>query len=191
MAAKTGYWRITTKAIAGAVNFVLYDHLPNGTARTNLDVKVQIPGKAAYLDLTEADLGSYDAANPHSFTLDIAPGDVADETAASFRDGIYKFKIVYEIGADTYTFEEYFLHIPVIDKCISDKLDTYLKSMCNLCKEQKQLQTLQELVTIRQGVLLDIGLATPPDARVTSANEKITLLDNICKGNGCTCVCGC
>jgi hypothetical protein len=191
MAAKTGYWRITTKAIAGAVNFVLYDHLPNGTARTNLDVKVQIPGKTAYLDLTEADLGSYDAANPHSFTLDIAPGDVADETAASFRDGIYKFKIVYEIGADTYTFEEYFLHIPVIDKCISDKLDTYLKSMCNLCKEQKQLQTLQELVTIRQGVLLDIGLATPPDARVTSANEKITLLDNICKGNGCTCVCGC
>jgi hypothetical protein len=189
MAAKTGYWRITTKAIAGAVNFVLYDHLPNGTARTNLDVKVQIPGKTAYLDLTEADLGSYDAANPHSFTLDIAPGDVADETAASFRDGIYKFKIVYEIGADTYTFEEYFLHIPVIDKCISDKLDTYLKSMCNLCKEQKQLQTLQELVTIRQGVLLDIGLATPPDARVTSANEKITLLDNICKGNGCTCVC--
>ena len=191
MAAKTGYWRITTKAIAGAVNFVLYDHLPNGTARTNLDVKVQIPGKTAYLDLTEADLGSYDAANPHSFTLDIAPGDVADETAASFRDGIYKFKIVYEIGAATYTFEEYFLHIPVIDKCISDKLDTYLKSMCNLCKEQKQLQTLQELVTIRQGVLLDIGLATPPDARVTSANEKITLLDNICKGNGCTCVCGC
>lgn len=191
MAAKTGYWRITTKSIAGAVNFVLYDHLPNETARTGLDVRIKIPGKTAYEFLTEADLGSYDAANPHSFTLDIAPGDVSDETGTSFRDGVYQFYIRYTIGSDTYTFEEYFLHIPVIDKCISDKLDTYLKSMCDLCKEKKQLQTLQELVVIRQGVLLDLGLATPPDARVTSAKEKVTLLDNICKGSSCTCVCGC
>lgn len=191
MATKTGYWRITTKTLAGAVNFVLYDHLPNGTARTELDVKIQIPGATAYEDLTEADLGSYDVDNPHSYTLNIAPGDVAAETATSFRDGIYRFKITYVIGADTYVFEEYFLHIPVIDKCISDKLETYLKSMCDLCKEKKQLQTLQELVTIRQGVLLDLGLASPSDARVTSANEKITLLTNICKGTGCTCVCGC
>ncbi len=191
MAAKTGYWRITTELKAGAVNFVLYDHLPNGEERTSLDVKIQIPGEDVYESLTESDLGSYDVDNPHSFTLDIAPGDVSDETGTSFRDGIYRFKIVYSIGSDQYTFEEYFLHIPVIDKCISDKLETYLKSMCNLCKEKKQLQTLQELVTIRQGVLLDLGLASPSDARVTSANEKITLLTNICKGTGCTCVCGC
>lgn len=191
MATKTGYWRITTKQIAGAVNFVLYDHLPNGSERTSLDVKILVPGETVYEALTESGLGSYDAANPHSFTLDIAPEDVAAETATSFRDGIYRFRITYVIGADTYVFEEYFLHIPVIDACISEKLATYLKSMCDLCKEKKQLQTLQELVTIRQGVLLDLGLASPSDARITSANEKVTLLTNICEGTGCTCVCGC
>lgn len=191
MAAKTGYWRVVHQAINGVMNFRLYDHLPSETTRTSMNVYIQIPGQDDYETLTLADLGSYDTTNPHSFTIDIAPGDVSDETGTSFRDGIYRFKVVYSFGGDTYTYEEYYLFIPVIDKCISDKLETYLKSSCDLCKEKKQLQTLQELVVIRQGVVLDLGLKNPPDARVTSANEKITLLSNICKGNSCTCVCGC
>ena len=191
MAAKTGYWRISTKLVSGVTVFALYDHLPSETTRGTMSVKIQIPGADEYETLTLADLGDYDTANPHSFTLDIAPGDVSDETGTSFRDGIYRFEIVYSFNGDTYTFSEYYLHIPVIDKCISDKLETYLKSMCNLCKEKDQLQTLQELVVIRQGVLLDIGLPVSVDTRITSANEKIALLENICKGNGCTCVCGC
>ena len=188
MAAKTGYWRITTKSINGVTNFRLFDHLPDESTRNALDVRIQVPGATELLQLTEADLGQYEAANPGSYSLDIAPEDVSDVSGTSFPDGVYRFKIVFQISTDTYTYDEYYLHIPEIDKCITDKLNTYLKSMCNLCKETDQLRTLQELVVIRQGIMLDLN---PAIERITSAKEKVTLLQNICEGNGCTCVCGC
>ena len=180
----TGYWRIVPTFIP--TRFELFDHTPIETDRTSVAVQILIPGATAYETLTVSDLGSYDLANPHSFPLTIDPADVAAETGSSFRDGLYRFKITFVIGSDTYTFEEYFLFIPESDRCIRTKLDTYLKSVCNLCKETKQLNTLQELVVLRQGTLIDVD-----HNEITAAKEKIVLMQNICNGTGCTCACGC
>ena len=85
-----------------------------------------------------------------------------------------------------YNFDERILHIPKIDEGISTKLDAYLKGICDKCKNGNLLDTLQELVSIRQGAQLDLNAS-----RFTAAAKKVTLMSNIVAGTGCDCLCGC
>ena len=171
-------------------NFELLDHLPNGTARTvdSLVVKITIPG--ATTEETLASLigasGDYQLANPWSYPLKIEPADVVAETGSTFRDGVYRLNVTYAISAVDYNFDERILHIPKIDEGISTKLDAYLKGICDKCKNGNLLDTLQELVSIRQGAQLDLNAS-----RFTAAAKKVTLMSNIVAGTGCDCLCGC
>lgn len=109
-------------------NFELFDHLPNATTRTSLVVKVTIPG-ATEETLAAGIIGSvgdYLLDNPWSNPLKIEPADVTAETGSTFRDGVYRFNVSYDIGGTVYEFDERILYIPVIDAAISTKLDTYL-----------------------------------------------------------------
>lgn len=183
----TGYWRI--KTVDG--NFHLFDHLPNSTARANLTVRILCVGKYTQEVLLQdsanaGTLGTYSLTNPWSYPLIVEPADVTSETGSTFRDGVYRLDVEYDISAVDYTFSEYFLHIPVIDACIASKLADYIASSCTKCKEQKQLVTLQELVVLRQGAQLDIN-----EGRYTEAANKVTYMSNICTGTGCSCICGC
>ena len=191
----TGYWRIKTNGN----NFELYDHLPSAGARSLLVVKITVPGIAEeelYPDvptftadqsgLDAANIGAYSLVNPWSYPLIVEPADVAAETGSTFRDGVYRIRVDYTVGAVVYNFDEHFLHLPVADACISKKLDAYLASSCDKCKNKIQLNTLQELVAIRQGAQLDVNAG-----RITEAGLKTTLLCNICAGASCTCICGC
>jgi len=182
----TGYWRIKQSGN----NFELFDHLPNASARTNLTVKITVPGKDEETLLDDAansgSLGTYSFSNPWSFPLIVEPADVAAETGSTFRDGVYRIRVDFDISSTNYAFDERFLYIPVIDKCISDKLEAYLKSSCDKCKETQQLNTLQELVVLRQGAQLDIN-----EGRYTEAANKVTYMSNICTGSSCACICGC
>jgi hypothetical protein len=180
----TGYWRL--KAVSG--NFQLFDHLPNATTRTSLVVKVTIPG--ATTEETLADIiggaGDYTLNNPWSNPVKIEPADVTAETGSTFRDGIYRFNISFVIGSDTYVFDERILYIPSIDAAISTKLDTYLAGVCDKCANGGLLDTLQELVSLRQGAQLDLNAG-----RNTAAARKVTLMSNISTGALCNCICGC
>tara|TARA_R100001510_G_C7654366_1_gene213016 strand:+ start:213 stop:767 length:555 start_codon:yes stop_codon:yes gene_type:complete len=182
----TGYWRI--KQVGN--NFELFDHLPNASARTNLTVKITVPGteEATLLDdaANAGSLGTYSFTNPWSFPLTVEPADVSTETGSTFRDGVYRIRVDFDISATNYAFDEHFLYIPVVDKCISDKLDAYLKSSCDKCADTEKLQTLQELVVLRQGAQLDIN-----EGRYTEAANKVTYMSNICTGSSCACICGC
>jgi len=180
----TGYWKINV--VNG--NFELQDFTPVGTARTNLVVKLTIPGATEEETLTglTGSTGDYDVANPHSFPLKIEPADVTAETGSTFRDGVYRFNVSFDITSTTYTFDERFLYIPKVDAAISTKLDAYLKDLCNKCSSADKLRTLQELVVLRQGAQLDINAD-----RFTAAAEKATLMTNISTGASCDCICGC
>jgi hypothetical protein len=74
----------------------------------------------------------------------------------------------------------------MIDACINTKLDSYLESTCSKCGNMDLFKTLTELVILRQGALLDIK-----NGRITKAAQKVVLMDNICTGTGCNCICGC
>lgn len=170
-------------------NFQLFDHLPNATTRTSLVVKVTIPGATTEETLADAIIGSagdYALDNPWSNPLKIEPADVTAETGSTFRDGIYRFNISFVIGSVTYAFDERILHIPVIDAAISTKLDTYLAGVCDKCANGGLLDTLQELVSLRQGAQLDLNAG-----RNTAAVKKVTLMSNISTGASCNCICGC
>lgn len=194
-----GYWRI--KADGGVIS--LQDHTPNGTAREDLVVKINTPGRhtaaeeETLIDTADDEVTdeqeylndngwSYYLSQPWSFPISINPGDVGSITTTTFPDGVYRLQVDYNIGADAYEFDEYFLITAKIDECISTKLETYLASSCHKCKSTQQLQTLQELVSLRQGAQLDINRN-----RITAAEEKLTLMSNICTGSGCSCICGC
>lgn len=180
----TGYWRL--KAVSG--NFQLFDHLPNATTRTSLVVKVTIPG-ATEETLAAGIIGSvgdYLLDNPWSNPLKIEPADVTAETGSTFRDGVYRFNVSYDIGGTVYEFDERILYIPVIDAAISTKLDTYLAGVCDKCANGGLLDTLQELVSLRQGAQLDLNAG-----RNTAAAKKVTLMSNISTGASCNCICGC
>lgn len=199
----TGYWRIK---VDGGV-FQLLDHTPSSTTRGDLAVKINTPGKHAAADTEtlvdtsdqsstadeQTDLnGAFAATNdylldqPWSRPITIAPGDVDLITTTTYPDGVYRFRVDFNLSSTAYAFDEYLLHVPAIDKCINEKLDTYLASTCDKCKETKQLNTLQELVVLRQGAQLDINAN-----RITAAEKKVTLMSNICTGSSCTCICGC
>ena len=180
----TGYWKVNF--VLG--RFHLQDFTPVGTARTNLSVKITIPGALEEETLTglTGSTGDYDLSNPHSFPLKIEPVDVTAETGSLFRDGVYRFNVSFDIGSTTYTFDERILHIPVIDTAISMKLDAYLRDLCNKCSNADKLRTLQELVVLRQGAQLDINAE-----RFAAAAEKVTLMSNISTGASCDCICGC
>ena len=183
----TGYWRL--KTVDG--NFHLFDHLPNSNARTNLTVRIQCYGQynqeVLLQDASDSgSLGDYSLINPWSYPLIVEPADVTAETGSTFRDGLYKLSVEFDIDSTTYAFFEYYLHIPEIDACIAKKLDDYIASSCTKCKEKKQLVTLQELVVLRQGAQLDIN-----EGRYTEAANKVTYMSNICTGTGCSCICGC
>jgi hypothetical protein len=188
----TGYWRIRTGKEG---NFELFDHLPIESARSSFTVKITIPGATTaevLLDgadqaaLNAKNIGTYALAAPATGTLLVEPGDVTAETGSTFRDGVYRFEISYAAGGTTYSFDERILFVPVIDTCISTKLDAYLAAMCDKCTTHDKLKTLQELVSIRQGAQLDINAA-----RYSAADKKVTLMSNICTGASCDCVCGC
>lgn len=196
----TGYWRI--KFEGGVVK--LFDHTPIETAREDLVIKINTPsrhtteGEEVLIDTSSFDTAleeqqalqdagyTYYLAQPWSYSFDIEAGDVPSITTSSFPDGVYRIQVDFNIGDDAYTFDEYFLITAALDDCISTKLETYLASSCNKCKSTKQLQTLQELVSLRQGAQLDINRN-----RITAAEEKMTLMSNICTGSSCTCICGC
>ena len=190
----TGYWRIKTNGN----NFELYDHLPLQRTRSSLTVKITVPGLTEEALLTAADqsaltakgIGLYTLAIPSRDPLIVEPGDVTAETGSTFRDGVYKFYVSFTAtvsgSATSHVFEEHVLYTPVIDAAISTKLDAYLASSCDKCKNTKQLNTLQELVSLRQGTQLDINAG-----RITEAGLKVTLMSNISTGASCTCVCGC
>lgn len=196
----SGYWRIL---LEGGV-FQLLDHTPSSTTRGDLVVKINTPGRHTTLQaetlvdttpgadsnaeqtiITDAGYG-YLLDNPSSVSFDIEAGDVPSVTTSTFPDGVYRFQVDFDLSGTDYEFDEYLLHVPAIDKCISDKLTTYLASTCDKCKETKQLNTLQELVVLRQGAQLDINAN-----RITAAEKKVTLMSNICTGSSCTCICGC
>jgi hypothetical protein len=196
----TGYWRVK---VDGGV-FQLQDHTPSSTTRGDLVVKINTPGRHTTLQaetlvdttsgadataeqniLTDAGY-TYLLANPFSASFDIEAGDVPSVTTTTFPDGVYRFQADFDLSGTDYEFDEYLLHVPAIDKCISDKLTTYLASTCDKCKQTKQLNTLQELVVLRQGAQLDINAN-----RITAAEKKVTLMSNICTGSSCTCICGC
>jgi hypothetical protein len=180
----TGYWKVNV--VNG--NFELQDFTPISSTRVSLVVKLTIPGASAEETLSgiTGSTGDYDPANPHSFPLKIEPADVTAETGSTFRDGVYRFNVTFQISGVTYTFDQRILHLPVIDAAISTKLDAYLKDLCDKCNNTEKLRTLQELVVLRQGAQLDINAA-----RYTAAAEKVTLMSNISTGASCTCICGC
>jgi len=196
----TGYWRI--KVVGGV--FQLQDHTPNATAREDLLLKVNTPNRhtvpeeetlldtstgvdAAAEQLIVSNAGyNYVLAQPWGNPLEITPSKVPSITTSTFPDGLYRFQVDYSFGGTTYSFDEYTLYLATIDTCISTKLDTYLASSCDKCKETQQLQTLQELVSLRTGAQLDVNAA-----RYTAAERKVTLMSNICTGSSCTCICGC
>jgi hypothetical protein len=181
----TGYWRL--KAVSG--NFQLFDHLPNATTRTTLVVKVTIPGAATEETLAAGIIGGaedYTLDNPWSNPVKIEPADVTAETGSTFRDGIYRFNVSYDIGGTVYSFDERILYIPIIDAAISTKLDAYLAGVCDKCANGGLLDTLQELVSLRQGAQLDLNAG-----RNTAAAKKVTLMSNISTGASCNCICGC
>ena len=196
----TGYSRIQED---GGV-FQLQDHTPSSATREDLVVKINTPGRHTVAqeetlidttggaDATEeqtlvTDAGyTYLLAQPWSQPFSIETGDVPSVTTSTFPDGVYRFQVYFNVSSTAYAFDEYLLHVPAIDKCISDKLTTYLASACDKCKEKQQLVTLQELVVLRQGAQLDINAN-----RITAAEKKVTLMSNICTGSSCTCICGC
>ena len=170
-------------------NFQLFDHLPNATTRTSLVVKVTIPGATTEETLAAGIIGGsgdYTLNNPWSNPVKIEPADVTAETGSTFRDGIYRFNVSYAIGDDTYSFDERILYIPIIDAAISTKLDAYLAGVCDKCANGGLLDTLQELVSLRQGAQLDLNAG-----RNTAAAKKVTLMSNISTGASCNCICGC
>ena len=170
-------------------NFQLFDHLPNATTRTTLVVKVTIPGATTEETLAAGIIGGsgdYTLNNPWSNPVKIEPADVTAETGSTFRDGIYRFNVSYAIGDDTYSFDERILYIPIIDAAISTKLDAYLAGVCDKCANGGLLDTLQELVSLRQGAQLDLNAG-----RNTAAAKKVTLMSNISTGASCNCICGC
>ena len=196
----TGYWRI--KFEGGVVS--LTDHTPNDGVRTDLVVQINTPGNHAVdaedvlIDTTPGEDGAaeqtiltdagytYYLSQAWSYPISIEPGEVPSVTGSTFPDGVYRIRVNFSIGDDAYTFDEYFLHTAAIDECISAKLEAYLASSCTKCKSTKQLNTLSELVVLRQGTQLDIN-----QNRITAAEEKVTLMSNICTGSSCTCPCGC
>lgn len=176
----TGYWRF----IPQNGNFTLYDHTPIETDRTSLVVQVTLPTTTVAITLNNNSLG-YDLTNPASYPITIEPGDLTPPRS-SFEDGIYRIQVSYNITTTPYTYDEYHMYIPTIDMCISDKLDTYLASLCTKCGNKELLHTLNELVVLRQGAHLDMA-----NGRITKADQKITMMKNICTGTGCNCSCGC
>ena len=188
--------------------FQLQDHTPNSTTRGDLVVKINTPGRHTVLqeetlvnttpgadtaaeqvlvDTFQTSVATtYYLANPWTSPIVVSAGMVPSITTSTFPDGLYRLQVDFNISSTAYTFDEHFLYLASIDECISKKLDTYLASVCDKCKETKQLQTLQELVSLRTGAQLDVNAG-----RYTAAERKVTLMSNICTGSSCTCICGC
>jgi hypothetical protein len=176
-----GYWRITS----GTNSFSIYDHLPNGAVRANVEVSVTVPGLTDVVILSAAEVG-YDPANPHTSPVTIEPTLLG--LTSSLPDGVYRFSIKYNLQGDStvYLFDERWLHIPGIDSCIKKTYDDYMSTVCDRCKNTALFNKAQELVILRSVAGINIS-----QGDYLAASDKITLMQNICAGAECSCVCGC
>lgn len=147
---------------------------------------VTVPGGAAPVELDASDVG-FDVTNPHSQPATIEPTQLG--FGSSFADGVYRFQVTYHLGtnvAETYEFDERWLHIPGIEACLKKTYDDYMHTVCDKCSNRTLLRKAQELTVLRATAQIDIQ-----NGEYVSAANKVTLMANICAGAECSCVCGC